>query len=166
MDRPAAATTKDDVKKAYQEQQLQQLCAKSLHSQYFKMIERCELDRELSFGWLRSSRVRPTMEGLVVAIQDQSLATANNRGIWSDGPVDTSCRLCRVDQETIPHIISACSALAPTKYVERHNRIVKYIHWLMCKDMKSPGVAAHYPRHNLVRFVDTPTAKLYWEFTC
>ena len=40
-------------------------------------------------------------------------------------------RICRVEKETIHHIISGCDGLSPTKYLERHDNVCKYIHVLL-----------------------------------
>eukprot|EP00957_Ditylum_brightwellii_P095341 7262435-Ditylum_brightwellii.AAC.1 len=43
-------------------------------------------------------------------------------------------RLCGKHNKTIPHIASGCEMLPGTKYVERHDKVCKYIHWCVLQD--------------------------------
>ena len=40
---------------------------------------------------------------------------------------DEKCRLCGDSLENVQHILSGCSALAPTKYLQRHNNAFKIL---------------------------------------
>ena len=40
---------------------------------------------------------------------------------------DEKCRLCGDSLENVRHILSGCSALAQTKYVQRHNNAFKIL---------------------------------------
>ena len=44
---------------------------------------------------------------------------------------DDTCRVCKSSKETIHHVISGGSVLAPTKYVQRHDNLCKYVHMLL-----------------------------------
>ena len=52
-------------------------------------------------------------------------------------PVSTIlCRFCHTRatrEETIQHLLAGCEALAPTKYLYRHNMVAKVVHWHLCK---------------------------------
>ena len=43
------------------------------------------------------------------------------------GITSTLCRLCQGEVESIKHLLSHCAKFAPTLYIRRHNRILKYI---------------------------------------
>lgn len=42
--------------------------------------------------------------------------------------VNVKCRKCGVVGKTIEHIISGCSALADSAYLNRHNKLGKVVH--------------------------------------
>jgi hypothetical protein len=47
--------------------------------------------------------------------------------------VDDKCRICKNQQETIGHITSGCSLLAPNKYTQRHDNICKQLQLAICE---------------------------------
>ena len=49
---------------------------------------------------------------------------------------DVSCGLCGKEAETLPHILSGCSTLAQSKYLDRHNASLKILFFEKCKDLK------------------------------
>ena len=110
-------------------QQLQETWkSKVMHGQFPKSLEKADVNKEQSYNWLRSSGLKPETEGLIIAAQDQSLATRYYRNrIIKDG-TDPRCRMCNKYDETIEHITSGCPILAPTEYLHRHNRVAAYVH--------------------------------------
>ena len=55
-----------------------------------------------------------------MAAQDQSLSTRNYQANILKTGVDDKCRFCDKFTETIDHLISSCSILAPTECKNRH----------------------------------------------
>ena len=49
---------------------------------------------------------------------------------------DVSRRLCGKEAETLPHILSGCSTLAQSKYLDRHNAALKILFFEKCKDLR------------------------------
>ena len=41
---------------------------------------------------------------------------------------DLTCRLCTQSEETVNHMISGCPAIVNTEYLQRHDRVAKFIH--------------------------------------
>ena len=41
---------------------------------------------------------------------------------------DDKCRICKMEQETIFHILAGCDKLARREYFMRHNNVCKYVH--------------------------------------
>ena len=89
---------------------------------------------------------------------------------------DEKCRLCGDSLENVRHILSGCSALAQSKYLQRHNNAFKIIHFevprslnLISKGSKGyrsdesahlppmrPGFKSRLRLHTWVEFVDGP----------
>ena len=38
------------------------------------------------------------------------------------------CRMCRVENETVSHLVSECKMLAQQEYKTRHGNVCSYIH--------------------------------------
>ena len=49
---------------------------------------------------------------------------------------DVTCRLCGKSPETLAHVLAGCSALAQSKYLERHNAALKVLFFEMTKDLR------------------------------
>ena len=116
--------------------------------------------------WLKSRTLKPSTEGMIMAAQDQSLKTKNYQYaiMKSIARTDANCRLCKGSLETIDHIVSACPVLARTSYIERHNRIVKYVHFEMCRARDLPTGASRFD-HQLKALVKSDRYRLYWEYS-
>ena len=72
-------------------------------------------------------------EGLIIAVQDQSLTTRlYHRNIIKDG-TNPLCRTCGNFDESVDHVISGCPELAKTEYIQRHDNTASYIHWKVCQ---------------------------------
>lgn len=107
--------------------------SKPLHGRFPTRLSNGDIDQQCSLAWLRSAGLKAETEGLLVAAQDQSLNTrAYRHRIVKDSP-SPLCRICNKFEETVDHVISGCPELAKTDYMERHNRIAKYLHWLICR---------------------------------
>ena len=48
---------------------------------------------------------------------------------------DPTCRLCGTAPESVAHILSACLALAQTKYVAKHDAVVKVLFFEILFDL-------------------------------
>ena len=46
---------------------------------------------------------------------------------------DDTCRPFKQKKETIQHVISSCPVVIPTVYIERHDKVCKYIHICLVK---------------------------------
>ena len=73
-------------------------------------------------------------QGLLTAAQDQALYTRNYQKNIVGNEIDSRCRMCYKQSETIDHIISGCEVLAKVEYIERHNKAAAFVHWNICND--------------------------------
>ena len=69
-------------------------------------------------GLLSSTELKAETEGLIVAEQDQSLATRSCNAIIIKGGTDPVCRIYNRYYETRDQIVSGCPELAKTEYIQ------------------------------------------------
>ena len=102
-----------------------------MHGKYPKRTKEADVDQEKTNKWLRTES---RAQSLIIAAQDQSLATRSyHHRIIKDG-TDPQCRICGRYEETIDHIISGCPELAKTEYIHQHNKAAAYLHWKICRE--------------------------------
>ena len=90
---------------------------------------------EECFAWLSSWKNAPTHT--IAGVQElcqQLLPTEvyYNRKQVTDG----KCRLCGASLENAQHILSGCSALAQTKYLQRHNNAFKVLFFEVLRSLE------------------------------
>ena len=82
------------------------------------------------FEWMNNWRTAPTH--VITGVQDlyqQLLPTKLYTGkkIKTTNHQDYTCRMCGKGQESVAHVLAGCSAIAQTKYVERHNSVLRIL---------------------------------------
>ena len=113
-------------------------------------------------AWLHSSDLKGETESLIIAAQDQLLNTRYHQRKIIGMQVDSKCRMCNTVEETVSHILSGCTTLAPTEYTHRHNKVASYIHWAICKEL---GVAVPDKRydHEPQALINTQDCTIMWD---
>ena len=84
---------------------------KPLHRQYLQKVEKEDIGKELTHKWLQSSGLKAETEGLLIAAQDQSLATRYYQHKIIKNGGSPKCRLFHEFDESVEHIISGCPVL-------------------------------------------------------
>jgi len=64
------------------------------------------------FLWLHRGNLKGETENEIAAAQDQALQTKYHETKILQTETNNKCRLCQQSDETVEHIISACSLLA------------------------------------------------------
>jgi hypothetical protein len=77
---------------------------------------------------------------------------------------DDRCRLCKTKKETIDHLIAGCSTIAATEYLERHNKVGRYLHWSICK---AAGIHVNekWYKHEPEPVSENRNICVLWDFT-
>jgi hypothetical protein len=157
-----AKRTKQEAKKLAKRRMTEIWEEKPMHGQYPKRVKKADVEQDQTHQWLRSAGLKSETEGMVMAAQNQSLATrAYHHKIIKDG-TDPKCRMCNQYEETIDHIVSGCPTLAKTEYIQRHDRAAKYIHWKICQHFKLPTADKWY-EHQPLTVAENNKVTVLWD---
>ena len=74
------------------------------------------------------------------------------------------CRICHVENESIHHIISDCDGLSPTKYLERHDNVCKYIHVLLLLEHGFIEKYIPWYQHQSAQVTEINSTNVLWNF--
>src|SRR6185436_14974889 len=134
--------------------------AKALHGQYLKDTED-KIDKAKT--WLTNGEMKNETEGLILAPQEQAFRT-NAIKCQIDGTRDSSkCRLCNTKDETVDHLVSACSKIPQTDYKERHDKVAAMLYWNLCKKYSIP-TTNNWWAHKVEKVLETNDVKILWDF--
>ena len=135
---------------------------KPLHGQYPEKVDKADVDKELTHRWLQSSELKSETEGLIIAAQDQSLATRYYQHRIIKNGIDPKCRLCHEFDESVEHIVSGCPVLAKKEYLERHDKALIYVHWNICNYYQI-DVPNKWYDHKPEKVVEGKDATILWD---
>ena len=136
---------------------------KPLHGKYSICASDPDVNSSLTHQWLASSGLKSKTEGFIIAAQDQSLPRKNFQANILENGADPKCRVCDKHAETIDHLVSGCPILAPTEYLNRHDRLGQYIHWCLCKNFCLPH-ERNWWEHKPPKVTENKNATILWDF--
>ena len=73
------------------------------------------------------------------------------------------CRVCRVENKTVSHIVSECKMLAQKEYKKRHGNVCRYIYWGLCEKHGFQGAQQWY-EHEPDGVTENKGYKILWDF--
>ena len=142
-----------------------ELKRKNMHGQFAKYLDQPHVDKERSNQWLKSSTLKRSTESTIAAIQEQAISIKFIEKHIFNVEDDDTCRICRVEKETIHHIISGCDGLSPTKYLERHDNVCKYIHVLLLLEHGFIEKYIPWYQHQPTQVAENNLTKILWNFS-
>ena len=119
----------DLCRKALQDRRLSAWREKSQHGAFLRLLMESNVDIKRSMGWLSKCHLNPRSEAYICAAQEMALFTKFHEKHILHTHEDDKCRVCKVEPETIFHILAGCGILAKIDYLSRHNAVCKYIHF-------------------------------------
>ena len=135
---------------------------KALDGQYLRDIEG-KVDIKKTRSWIRNGDQKREIEGFLLAAQDQALRTKAIKA-KIDKTIDANkYRLCKEKEETVDHLVSACSKIAQTDYKERHNNVASMLHWNLSKKYNIPAVEKWW-EHKVDKVILKEDVKILWDF--
>ena len=146
------------------QQQLQKTWEdKALHGKYPKRTKEADVDQQRTHQWLRNAGLKAETEGLIIAAQDQSLATRSYRHrIIKDG-TDPQCRICgnmKKPSTILSQVAQRWQKLSTCIY--RHDKAAAYLNWKLCQHYKVKASEKWY-EHQPSTVVDTDTVTILWD---
>ena len=87
-----------------------------------------EVRSDQCWVWLQNGYLKRETESLIVAAQNQSIRTSLVKAKIDKSQGDSLCRVCRIVDESMDHIVSGCSKLALKEYNRRHENLGKKVH--------------------------------------
>lgn len=139
---------------------------KAMHGRFYASLHQQEADLKASNSYLTSGYLFPETEGALCAIQDQVVPTRFYKRHILKQPVETTtCRLCGHEEESVQHLISACTYLAPTVYTSRHNNMGKVVHQFVAQNagLANKGTPIH--KYEPKNILENSNIKIYWDTT-
>ena len=92
-----------------------------------KLIKNRWDDEEVKLNSLWKNAPTHTIAGVQELYQQLLSTKVYYSGKTKSQVTDEKCRLCRDPLENVQHILSGCSSLAQTKYLQRHNNAFKIL---------------------------------------
>ena len=144
--------------------QIDTIREKKLHGQFLVNVNEPHIDKNASLAWLKSSTLKRATESTMCAIQENAISTNYIKKHIHKTSDDDMRRACRQHKETIQHFISGCSTLAPTKYIERHDNVCKYIHLLLANKYNLMEGIPKWYEYDPEPLLENDSAKVLWNF--
>ena len=136
-----------------------------MHGQFARHLDQPYVDKKRSNQWLKSSTLKRSTGSTIAAIQEQAISSKYIEKHVFNVEDDDTCRICRVEKETIHHIISGCDGLSPTKYLERHDNVCKYIHVLLLLEHGFIEKYIPWYQHQPTQLAENNSTKILWNFS-
>jgi hypothetical protein len=73
------------------------------------------------------------------------------------------CRKCKLQAETIEHVISGCATITNTDYLRRHDNVTKIIHQQLAEKYKSISDHVPYCKYDPANVTENNEVKIYWD---
>ena len=152
----------DEWKKKVTEERRKKWREKAMHGQYSRQVEELTT-RKACYGWLKTVKLKMETEALLIAAQDQALNTKAHATYILKAGTDPKCRLCNISDETVAHLLTACSKLAAKDYLTRHNEVARLVHRSIC-EAYGMRVARQPWQHTPQAVVEADSVKILWDF--
>ena len=131
-----ARKARENFNKEQQDNKIEMWRKNRRAGRYLEELEKEYIDKEGSLEWLRNGALGFDGERVIIGAQDQGLLTNGFKKMAGISQND-QCRFCHTTVESVNHLVSGCQTLlADGYYTSRHNKICKYLHWKICKEVE------------------------------
>lgn len=88
---------------------------------------------------LKKSNLKGNTEFLICSSQEQALRMNYVKFQIDKTAEPRLCRMCRIENGRVSHIVSECKMLAQNKYKKSHNNVCRCIHCKLCEKYDLEG---------------------------
>ena len=127
----ADGETGKEYKKRVMQERKEKLDEKKIHGRILKDMK--EVGEKETWQWLQGGYITKSMEGFIMASQEQALRTRWFRSRIQKEDVSPKCRLCDEGEETVRHLSAGCPKLSKGPYKRRHDRMGLRVYWELCR---------------------------------
>ncbi|PFX32789.1 Cofilin/actin-depolymerizing factor-like [Stylophora pistillata] len=127
-------------------------------------------DKDLSgdecFNWLRDWKSAPThtITGLLELYEQLTPTRVYTKLKTGTSQGETTCKLSGGATETLTHVLAWCPALAQSKYLDRHNAVLKVLFFEVCKELELvDSVPPWYSLVSAKPVYESSDAQAYWD---
>ena len=138
---------------------------KPIHGYLMKKTEDItDLDERYSWAWMQSSTLTSEVESYICTIQEQEIFTNNRMKMHEKNQekkrgIDASCRLCKENDETVEHILTACPKISSSLYLnQRHDYVGKLIY---NKILEKNGIDNTYQQP--LKMISNENCEIWWD---
>ena len=97
------------------------------------MTQTKEVRSDQYWTWFQNGDLKRETESLIRAAQNQSIRTNLVKVKIDKSQGDSLCRVRRIVDESIDHIVSGCSELVEKECKRRHDNLGKTAHWELAR---------------------------------
>ena len=102
-------------------------------------------------------------EGLIVAVQNQSITANLVKAKIDKSQKDTLCRMCKEADDSIDHVVRGCSKLARKECKRRYDSLGKIVHWSLAGECNFEAGNKWY-KHKPESVLEDEDYKILWDF--
>ena len=119
--------SREAIKHKLKQKHLEAWKNKPKHGYIFRKVEADQkIDTQASHNWLNTG-LSSHVEGYATALQEQEIPTkATIKRRTKEPNIESKCRLCKDQEETVFHVLGSCSSLSSNLYLPtRHDNIAR-----------------------------------------
>ena len=125
-----------------------------------------KVNQRLSIKWIHNSTLRSHMEAYMFAIEEQEIVTKATKkrrepDITKRRTMDSKCRMCGKQEETLTHILGSCESISESLYLKyRHSQVGKIVYQ---EFLENNGVKNQASTWKPKEVMKTGDLELWWD---
>ena len=156
-----------EIRKALRSNHEKNWTDKVTHGYNRKIVkEDSKVNQSLSVKWIHNFTLTSHMEAYMFAIEEQEIVTKATKkrrepDITKRRTMDSKCRMCGKQEETLTHILASCESISESLYVKyRHSQVGKIVYQ---EFLENNGVKNQAPTWKPKEVMKTGDLELWWD---